>query len=73
MPEPSAFEFDMVIEELIRHKSSGIDQIPAEMIKIRGKKNHSEIHKLVNSIWNEKELPEDWKESVILPIYKKGD
>ena len=39
MPEPSAFEVDMVIEKLIRHKSPGIDQIPAEMIKAGGKKN----------------------------------
>jgi hypothetical protein len=27
----------------------------------------------MNSFWNEEELPEQWKESVILPIYKKGD
>ena len=29
-------------------------------------------HKLITSIWN-KELPEEWKESIIIPIYKKGD
>ena len=34
---------------------------------------HSEIHKLVNSIWNKEKLPEGWKESIIVPIYKKGD
>jgi hypothetical protein len=32
----------------------------------------SEIHTLTNSIWNKAELPEEWKESIILPIYKKG-
>jgi hypothetical protein len=31
--EPSAFEFEMDIEKLKRHKSPGIDQIPAELIK----------------------------------------
>jgi len=30
--EPSAFEVNMVTEKLIRHKSPGSDQIPAEMI-----------------------------------------
>jgi hypothetical protein len=33
----------------------------------------SETHKLINSIWNKEELPNQWKESVIVPIHKKGD
>jgi hypothetical protein len=36
--EPSAFEVEMAIEKLKRHKSPGIDQIPAELIKAGGKK-----------------------------------
>ena len=31
------------------------------------------IHKLIIAIWNKEELPEEWKESVIVPIHKKGD
>ena len=31
------------------------------------------IHKLIIYIWNKEELPEEWKESIIVPIYKKGD
>ena len=37
MPEPSAFEVEVAIEKLKRHKSPGIDQIPAELIKVRGR------------------------------------
>jgi len=33
----------------------------------------SEISKLFNSIWNKEELPEEWKESIIVLIYKKDD
>jgi len=33
VPEASAFEVAMVIEKLKRHKSPGIDQIPAEFTK----------------------------------------
>jgi hypothetical protein len=33
----------------------------------------SAIHKLINSIWNKEELPDQWKRSVIVPIHKKGD
>jgi hypothetical protein len=73
VPEPSAFEVEMAIEKLKRHKSPGIVEIPAELIKARGRTIQSEIHKLIISIWNKEELPEEWKESVIVPIYKKRD
>jgi hypothetical protein len=33
----------------------------------------SDFHKLINFIWNKKELPEQWKLPIIVPIYKKGD
>jgi hypothetical protein len=33
----------------------------------------SVIHKFINSIWNKEELPEQLKESVIVPIHKTGD
>jgi len=43
------------------------------LIKARDRTIHCEIHKLIISIWNKEELPEEWKESIIVPIYKKGD
>jgi len=33
----------MAIEKLKRHKSPGVDQIPAEMIKAGSRRIHSEI------------------------------
>jgi hypothetical protein len=32
----------------------------------------SVIHNLITSIWNKEELPNQWKESIILPILKSG-
>jgi len=37
VPEPSAFEVEMAIEKLKRHKSPGMDQIPPELIKAGGR------------------------------------
>ena len=54
------------------HKPPGTDQIPAELIKAGDRTIRFEIHKLINSIWNEEELPQEWKESITVPIYK-GD
>jgi len=72
VPEPSASEVELAIDKLKSHKSLGIDQILAELIKAGGRTICWEIHKLITSIWKE-ELPEEWKESIIVPIHKKGD
>ena len=63
----------MSIGKLKSHKSPGIDQIPVEMIKAGDKTIRCEIHKLIISVWNKEELPEEWKESSTVPIYKKDD
>ena len=63
----------MAIEKLKSHKSPGIDQIVAELIKAGGRTNCDEIHELMISIWNKEEFPEERKDSIIVPIYKKGD
>jgi hypothetical protein len=58
---------------LKKYKSPSSDQTPAELIQAGGEILLSAIHKLVNSVWNKEELPYQWKESIIVPIYKKGD
>ena len=73
LSQVSAFEVDFAIEKLKSQKSSGIDQIPAELIKEGGRTIRYQIHKRIVSIWNKEELPEEWKESIIVPIHKKGD
>jgi len=52
VPEPSVFEVELDIEKLKNHKSPGIDQIPAELIKAGCRTIRGEIHKLIISIWN---------------------
>ena len=61
VPEPSAFEVELAIEKLKNHKSPGIDQIPTELIKVGGRTIRCAIHKLIISICNKEELPEEWK------------
>jgi len=81
VPEPSAFDFEMATEKPPppppplpkKHKSQGTDKIPTELIKAGDRTIHSEIHKLITSIWNKEELPEERKESIIVSSYKKGN
>ena len=72
MPKSSVFEVEMGIKEE-KHKYTDIDQIPAELITAVGITICYEIHKFIISVWNKEELPEEWKESITVPFYKKGD
>jgi hypothetical protein len=58
---------------LKKYKSAGSDLIPAELTQAGGKILLSAIHRLMNSVWNKEELPDQWEESVIVPVHKKGD
>ena len=72
-PEPSAFEVELATGKLKSHKSPGVDQIPAELIKADGRTVRYEIHKLIIYIWNKEELPDEWKQPITVPTYKNGD
>jgi len=63
----------LAIEKLISHKSPDTDQIPTELFKAGGRTIRCKISKLIISIWNKEEIPEEWKESIIVPVYMKGD
>jgi hypothetical protein len=71
VPEPRFIEVEIAIGKLKSYNSPGTNQIPAELIKAGGETLCSEIHRLICCIWNE-ELPQQWKEYVVIPIHKKG-
>jgi hypothetical protein len=73
VPESSVSEVEVAIVKLKRYKSPGADQIPSVLIQAGGETLHPEIHKLINLICNKEELPHQWKESVVISIYKRGD
>jgi hypothetical protein len=45
------------IEKVKRYKSPDIYEILEKMAQAGNKMLHSQIHKLINSIWNNEELP----------------
>jgi hypothetical protein len=57
VPEPSLVDMEIAIGKLKKYKSPSTDQIPAELIEAGGETLHSEIHELIQCIWNKKELP----------------
>jgi hypothetical protein len=73
VPGPSHLGVGIAIAMLKKYKSPGSEQIPAELIQARGEILLSAIHKLINSVSNKEELPDQWEESIILPVHKKGN
>jgi hypothetical protein len=71
VPGPCRLEVRIAIAKLKKYKSPGSDQIPAELIQAGGEILTSAIHKLINSVWNKEELPDQWKEPIIVPVKKK--
>jgi hypothetical protein len=70
----TVLEVDIAIAKLKKYKSPGSDKILAELIQAEGKMLLSEIHKLINSVLNKEELPDQWKESIIVvPVHKRCD
>jgi hypothetical protein len=57
VPGPGCLEVEIVIAKLKKYKSTGSDQIPAELNQAEGEMLLSEIYKLINSVWNKEELP----------------
>jgi hypothetical protein len=56
---------------LKKYKSAGSDQIPAELIQAGDETLLSVIHNLIGSICYKEEFPDQWKESIIVPIHKR--
>jgi hypothetical protein len=73
VPERSVCEVKLVTEKLKGHKSLSVDIIPAELIKAGCTTICYEFRKLIISIVNKEKVPEEGNESIILPIYKKGE
>jgi hypothetical protein len=52
-------EVEIAIAKFKKYKLPGNDQIPSELIQAGGEILLSAIHKLINSVWNKEELPDE--------------
>jgi len=73
IPLPSYNEICFVINNLKLNKGAGSDNICPELLKHEGRTLKQKLHKLILIIWNNKQLPQQWNEEFICPVYKKGD
>ena len=66
-------EIQNAIKKLKTGKAAGIDNVPPEAIKEGGQFSVNILHPLLDKIWNDEEIPADWKKGLLVKLPKKGD
>jgi len=69
----SYIEVCLIINKLKSNKAGGTDNIIPELVKQGGRTLKQRLYKLILMIWEKEQLPNQWKEGIICPMYKKGD
>jgi uncharacterized protein YqeY len=61
------------IRNLKNNKGAGTDGIHPELIKYGGDKLLNKMYDPERQIWEEERMPEEWKETIIVPRHKRGN
>ncbi|VDP05624.1 unnamed protein product, partial [Schistosoma curassoni] len=70
---PTIEKISMAIRQIKSGKAAGADNIPAEAPKADVAATARILHILFSKIWDEEQVPKDWKEGLLVKIPKKGD
>lgn len=71
---PTLEEIVAAIKSTKSGKTPGLDGLPAEIYKYGGEALHTQLLKFYRTCWTAKELPQQFKDALIIAIYKKkGD
>ena len=70
---PTVLEITAAIKSLRANKSGGSDGIPPELLKYGGNRVILVLYWILQKAWDDKELPPEWDEALVVPLFKKGD
>ncbi|MGL5901241.1 MAG: reverse transcriptase domain-containing protein [Cetobacterium sp.] len=70
---PTREEIRKAIMQLRNGKAAGPDNIPAEALKADISTSVEMLYPLFKNIWEEEQVPAEWKEGYLIKIPKKGD
>nr|XP_027237025.1 uncharacterized protein LOC113828287 [Penaeus vannamei] len=70
---PTFREFDAALKQMRHGKAAGPDNIPTEFLTHGGLVLKTRLHSLILKAWEEKQAPNDWKDALLVTIFKKGD
>ena len=70
---PSVAEVRRCISALKRHRAAGPDDLMPALFKDGGDVICSALADLFKLIWDQESVPQTWGESIIVPLFKKGN
>ena len=71
--EPTVEEVRAAIGKIKRGKACGADGVYGEMLRSGGEALVVRMHGLIVKIWRQEHVPQDWRDAVVIPLFKKGD
>lgn len=71
-PDILKVEVEQAIRYLKNNKSTGVDNVSAEMLKQLTPSGVDLLWKICNRIWQTGQWPSDWSSSTFIPLHKKG-
>ena len=66
-------DVNKVLKLLKFGKSAGVDKINSELYKHAPDDFKERILNFLNNVYNNQKIPHDWRNAVVIPLYKKGD
>ena len=61
-----------LLSDIVPHKSSGPDQIPGRLLKLMANEIAPSLSLIYQASLEQSVLPQDWKNALVVPIFKKG-
>ena len=72
-PEVNREEVERAVKKLQNKKAGGDDRIVAELVKNGGEAMIDWMMELVQEVWKTRQVPQEWRNATLVPIYKKRD
>ena len=64
-------ECKKAIESMQKEKAAGWSGLPIDVIKHLGESGVDMMHEILKRVWEEEQMPEEWKKSQTAPIIYK--
>lgn len=72
-PPPLKSEVARAIGQTASRKATGPDDVPVELFQKGGETTVERMHRICMAIWENGEWPDEWTQSIFIPLPKKGD